>query len=419
MADGTLLVGSPTPAEIERAITRPAARAGLVLEDGLAETMVDEAGNEPGLLPLLSVALTQVWEQRTDERLTYAGYVAVGGIAGAIGTLAEAVWSELEADEQSVARVLLLRLAGPGDGVGVVRRRVPLVEIEALSLPGLRRVLERLAKARLLTIGDAHVEVAHEALFREWPRLRAWLADDAAGGRSSVGSQWLHRSGPVRARAGRLVAWHQVAGRSGGRRLPARRGHPCRAGLPRRGPGGRRGRGPCRPRARGSHRPAEPPTPRAARGRRRAPGRGTRSRAARDARARRRTGVGHPGEGLGVVRRRPTARGQRPQRGPAGPRPAPGGRGDAARTKPGDLRRAADPADPEPRHRDPLPDPERFMRIRASPTGPRSTCPTTPTDSTHSTRSPESSCGPRRAPGAMPNGAPRPSTPVVAGLRCR
>ena len=73
MADCTLLVGSPTPAEIERAITRPAARAGLALEDGLAETMVDEAGNEPGLLPLLSVALTQVWEQRTDERLTYAG----------------------------------------------------------------------------------------------------------------------------------------------------------------------------------------------------------------------------------------------------------------------------------------------------------------------------------------------------------
>ena len=181
MADCTLLVGSPTPAEIERAITRPAARAGLALEEGLAETMVDEAGNEPGLLPLLSVALTQLWDQRADDRLTYAGYVAVGGIAGAIATLAETVWSDLTADDQSAARVLLLRLAGPGDGLGVVRRRVPLVEIEALSLPGLHRVLGRLADARLLTVGDAHVEVAHEALFREWPRLRAWLADDAAG----------------------------------------------------------------------------------------------------------------------------------------------------------------------------------------------------------------------------------------------
>ena len=58
-----------------------------------------------------------MWEQRAEDRLTFAGYVAVGGIAGAIGTLAEAVWSELSADEQSVARVLLLRLAGPGDGL--------------------------------------------------------------------------------------------------------------------------------------------------------------------------------------------------------------------------------------------------------------------------------------------------------------
>ena len=181
MADNTLLVGSPTPVEIERAITRPAARAGLVLEDGLAGTMVDEAGNEPGLLPLLSVALTRLWEQRTEDRLTYAGYVGVGGIAGAIGTLAEGVWSELSAEDQSVARVLLLRLAGPGDGVGVARRRVPLVELEALSLPGFHRVLGRLAEARLVTLGDAHVEVAHEVLFRDWPRLQAWLTDDAAG----------------------------------------------------------------------------------------------------------------------------------------------------------------------------------------------------------------------------------------------
>ena len=181
MADGTVLVGSPTPAEIERAISRPAARAGVAIEDGLAETMVDDAGTEPGLLPLLSVALTQLWERRTDDRLTYTGYVAVGGIAGAIGTLAEDVWSTLTADEQALARVLLLRLAGPGDGMAVVRRRVTLAEIEALDTPGLRGVLDRLADARLVTIGDAHVEVAHEALLREWPRLRGWLTDDAAG----------------------------------------------------------------------------------------------------------------------------------------------------------------------------------------------------------------------------------------------
>ena len=41
--------------------------------------------------------------------------------------------------------------------------------------------MERLAAARLLTVSDDYVEVAHEALFREWPRLRGWLEDDRAG----------------------------------------------------------------------------------------------------------------------------------------------------------------------------------------------------------------------------------------------
>ena len=36
---------------------------------------------------------------------------------------------------------------------------------------------------RLVTIGEGQVEVAHEALLREWPRLRGWLEEDAEGRR--------------------------------------------------------------------------------------------------------------------------------------------------------------------------------------------------------------------------------------------
>lgn len=181
LADGTVLVGSPTSAEVRRAITRPAGRAGLRLEEGLADTIVSDAGDEPGLLPLLSVALTQAWSQRDGDRLTFAAYVSTGGLRGAIATLAEAVWAELDEAERAAARLLLLRLSGPGEGAGVVRRRVPLAEVESLAQPGLRRVLDRLARDRLVSVGEGHVEVAHEALFREWPRLRGWLNDDATG----------------------------------------------------------------------------------------------------------------------------------------------------------------------------------------------------------------------------------------------
>jgi hypothetical protein len=64
-----------------------------------------------------------------------------------------------------------------------VRRRVPLAELKSEPGGGVAAVLSALADDRLVTIGAGEVEVAHEALLREWPRLRAWLDEDAEGRR--------------------------------------------------------------------------------------------------------------------------------------------------------------------------------------------------------------------------------------------
>ena len=42
-------------------------------------------------------------------------------------------------------------------------------------------LLERLAEARLVTLGEGTAEVAHEVLIREWPTLRRWLDEDRDG----------------------------------------------------------------------------------------------------------------------------------------------------------------------------------------------------------------------------------------------
>ncbi len=181
LSDSTVLVSAPTGDEIRRAIERPARRAGLELEDGLADAIVADAGAEPGLLPLLSTALAQLWSARSGRLLTFAAYVASGGLNGAIAHLAEEAFAGLTARQQDAARTLLLRLTGPGDGTSVTRRRVAMAELEALPTPDQREVVDHLADARLLTVSDGWVEVAHEALFREWPRLRGWLVEDAAG----------------------------------------------------------------------------------------------------------------------------------------------------------------------------------------------------------------------------------------------
>ena len=141
--------------------------------------MVADAGEEPGALPLLSTALTELWEQRSGDRLTLAAYVGGGGLRGAVARLAERAYADLPDEDRAAARALLLRLAGPGEGERTSRRRAALAELDSLPDPRVRAVVDPLVRARLLTVGAGHVEVAHEALFREWPRLREWLAADA------------------------------------------------------------------------------------------------------------------------------------------------------------------------------------------------------------------------------------------------
>ena len=77
-------------------------------------------------------------------------------------------------------RRMLLRLTELGETTEDTRRRVPLAELipEGEGAGEATAALERLAGSRLLVVGDDSAEIAHEALIREWPRLRGWLAED-------------------------------------------------------------------------------------------------------------------------------------------------------------------------------------------------------------------------------------------------
>ena len=189
-----VLVGPMSREELGRAIERPAERVGLSVEPELVEALLTDVEAQPGALPLLSTALLELWSERDGRRLRLAAYARSGGVQGAVARLAEDAFVRLDPAQQAVARTLLLRLADDGEEGAVVRRRVALAELESRPGDAIAEVVAQLTDRRLLTVSDGAVEVAHEALLREWPRLRTWLDDDVQGRR-------LHRQLGEAARA--------------------------------------------------------------------------------------------------------------------------------------------------------------------------------------------------------------------------
>ena len=176
-------IGPMSMEELRRAIEEPAKRGHWAFEPGLVDLILRDVGDEPGALPLLSHALLETWKRRAGHTLTLKGYADAGGVHGAIAHTAEGVYQSLLPEEQAVVRDILLRLTELGEGTEDTRRRASFEELmsDPETKEEVRRILNVLAEARLITLSEDTAEVAHEALIREWPTLREWLNQDREG----------------------------------------------------------------------------------------------------------------------------------------------------------------------------------------------------------------------------------------------
>ena len=113
--------------------------------------------------------------------MTVAAYRDSGGIRGAVAQSAEEIYTELEPEQQSLLRELLLRLVSPGPEGEPVRSRLPRRLV--VTDPRHDQMIDLLIRSRLVMSDASVVEIAHEALAAAWPRLRGWLDDDVDGQR--------------------------------------------------------------------------------------------------------------------------------------------------------------------------------------------------------------------------------------------
>ena len=160
MKPGLFTLGQMKREELQQAITEPAKRVGLSFEQGLEQRLLDDVRDEPGNLPLLEFALTELYRRRKNGELSHDAYTEIGGLEGALATRANDVYQKLTPAQKVIARRMMLRLTNLGEGTGDTRRRAMLGEFIADESQTLdvEEVVNKFVAARLLVSRDPEVD---------------------------------------------------------------------------------------------------------------------------------------------------------------------------------------------------------------------------------------------------------------------
>ncbi|MEM1309413.1 MAG: WD40 repeat domain-containing protein, partial [Cyanobacteria bacterium P01_H01_bin.153] len=180
LQNGDIKLGAMNSEELMQVIEQPALRLGVGFEDGLVNRILQDVKNEPGNLPLLEFALTELWKRRDQKLLTHQAYEAINQVQGALARHADTQYQTLSPQAQQQVRRIFVQLVRPGQGTEDTRRLATRTELGNADWS----VVKQLADARLVvtsldpTQKQETVEVVHEALIRNWGQLRQWMETD-------------------------------------------------------------------------------------------------------------------------------------------------------------------------------------------------------------------------------------------------
>ena len=193
---GLQLVLDMETSELRAAIEQPAAKHGVVFEEGLVEQIIADVKGRPGALPLLQYTLDLLWRSDNpadDRTLNTSSYHKLGGVEGALRQRADAIYRNSDPqgktprskDQQELMRQLFLRvvdLTSQGTEARAVSRRASLTDFARTDE---QQLIRELADEKLLVTSaqridvsgktQSTVEIAHEALLSAWPLLKGWI----------------------------------------------------------------------------------------------------------------------------------------------------------------------------------------------------------------------------------------------------
>ena len=217
--DGQYLVPRLTRDQRREAITGPAAVHGVTLSSTLVNRLLNDVGENPDQLPILQHALMRTWDlwasgaSRATE-LDLPDYEQIGGMDLALARHADGVLDALAAGPDAaaglrrrrIAEQLFKALTASSAGGREVRRLAQVrdvAEVAGASVDEVLAVVEAFREPHNAFLmppageplgPDSTIDISHESLIRNWPQLRAWLAEEAEGARASTPTWWPQRA---------------------------------------------------------------------------------------------------------------------------------------------------------------------------------------------------------------------------------
>lgn len=168
--------------KVREVIEEPARVAQIAFEEGLVDRILGDVGTGD-VLPLLSFVLRSMYDSmdRNIRLFTHTLYEQVGGLQGALGLHAERIFQQFpESTGNALIEVILQHLVTITPEGKAARRRARRHDLPSESILGVDKFIE----ARLFIAAEEEgypvVEVAHEAIFRNWERLASAIAKESA-----------------------------------------------------------------------------------------------------------------------------------------------------------------------------------------------------------------------------------------------
>jgi WD40 repeat protein len=166
---------------LRAAVEKPADLQNLQFQSGIVDDLVKNVLGQPAALPLLQFALRSLWNARARNRITGEVYRKVGDPLNALQDSAERFYGSLAPQTQEEAKRILLELVRVDELLEAYRRPVAKGHLLQAGKANTEDVLRLLADHDYVRItpgtggAEALVEVKHEALVRNWPRLVGWI----------------------------------------------------------------------------------------------------------------------------------------------------------------------------------------------------------------------------------------------------